>query len=339
MVNADQLRANGIFVPRLGFDEDFLLGGHSNIARELSEDVLYNPRFGTVTAILDKLAAAETHTAILSSELFEFLHARPNALKKLADALHTIGYEAKIIVYLRSRPHYIESLYSQMLRHGLDCPFDEYLEYVLQNGSYESTDGFTIFQFEYSKIVAAFASVFGVENLIVKPYGTVRGAAFLNDFLDTIGFPSGERRNSLDVENHSNPTLTFSEALDLLYANAKTYAGASDPTPAQLLASLYGSDVDFAKDPFSVIDQRDISLIVMRFATDTLQLLQGWGFALPAVVPRTNVTASKKRRDVLRHAAAQWNLRNYRQRCAQRYQAGMLPTNIVEAAQAAMECP
>lgn len=330
MDNADALRAKGVAVPRRAFDEDFMLGGHVNIARELSGDVLYNPRFGTLEDVLWHLRASQTHAALLTSELFEFLAEKPDAIARLGTALADEGYQVKVLVYLRARDRYIESLYSQLLRHGFDCPFDEYLSYILQHGRYDSTDGFLSFQFEYAHILEPFAKHFGKENLIVKRYGDHFGKAFLADFLETIGIKESERTD-LVFHKSENETLSFIDALALLFENAKCYAGADGPHPEDLLQP-YGSDCAFAYEPFSVIDPLDGTHLAMRFSADRVKVRDLFDADIPLLQSTTDVLGRKQRRSILRDAAVRWGLVDYRNRCITRHRAGMLPLNIIEAA-------
>lgn len=332
MDNADALRRVGLVVPRLGFDEDFMLGGHVNIARELSGDILFNPRFGTLDDVVAKLRDAQVPNALLTSELFEFLYEDPKALERLRLALSNAGYDVRVIVYLRSRERYIESLYLQMLRHGFDCPFDEYLSYILRHGQYDSTDGFLSFQFEYRKILESFSAVFGKHNLIIKRYGDHFGQAFLNDFLQTIGI-SNVPGTELIVKENENESLSFFDALTLLFENAKSYAGAVGPHPQELLQQR--GDVP-AWMPFSVLDGVDRAHIAMRFAADRIELQERFGITVILLEASTGLMERKARRSILRDAAQRWGLADYRSRCAERYRAGMLPANVVEAA--AMEC-
>lgn len=333
MTNADMLQTRGLFIPKFGFDEDFLLGGHANIARQFSGDVLYNPRFGSLGDLLEVMIDDELTAVLLTSELFEFWHRQPWVIKSFADAIFDAGYILKIIVYVRSRERYAESLYAQQLRHGFDCPFDEYLKYILDHGCYESTDFATCFQFEYAKIIDAFARYAGDENIIIKRYGETFGNEFVHDFLDTICYPRSARFD-LDFDPVENATLPFQEALEALYANAQMYAGADGPAPAALLESIAGDDVRVGSGTFAVVDHGDMSSFSMRFASDTLSLSRRYDAHVPLVQPLTNQDARKKRRHILREAARVWGLGDYRRRCQIRFRAGMLPENIVTAPEA-----
>lgn len=341
MENRWQLQGCDILVPRLAFETDFMLGGHVNIPRELSGDILFNPRFGTLANLYQTLCDTTCSTAIITSELFEFLWCKPDAVNRLAASIFEAGFQPKVIVYLRSRSRYIESLYSQMLRHGFDCPFDEYLDDVVRHGSFESTDGFLKFQLEYAKLLAPFADAFGIKNIIAKQYGKKHGRQFLDDFLDTVGC-SSDQRAALDMQPVENETLSFIEALDLLFQNASAYAGATGPPPTDLVQELYGDDTEFAKDGFSVMDHHDAANLAARFARDRIEVARRYGLEVPLVQPIRNVVDRKKRRRVMREASARWGLGDYRKRCQMRYRAGMMPLNVLEAgrnAADAMEYP
>lgn len=332
MDNREQLERSGILVPLLAFETDFMLGGHVNIPRELSGDILFNPKFGTLVRLYQTLCDTPCPTAIVSSELFEFLWCKPQAVNRLAAWISDAGFQPKVVVYLRSRSRYIESLYCQMLRHGFDCPFDEYLDDVLTHGRFESTDGFLNFQLEYAKLLAPYADAFGSENIIAKQYGKKHGRHFLDDFLDTVGCPQ-EVRVALEMGPVENETLTFAEALELLFQNACAYAGATGPSPDELLRALYGNDTEFAKEGFSVMDHLDAAHLAMRFARDRIEVARRYGVEVPLIQPITNLVNRKERRHVFAEAAERWGLLDYRKRCQVRYRAGMIPLNVLEAQQ------
>ena len=95
---------------------------HHNVAWELGGDRRFNPAATTVASVLAEVAAFDGD-AILSSEDFESVLHRPQALAPLLDPLRRRGREICVVVYLREPVGYRESLYVELIEHGLDVPF------------------------------------------------------------------------------------------------------------------------------------------------------------------------------------------------------------------------
>jgi hypothetical protein len=200
--NDSVLRSAGIFVPRSG-RTDQASAGHHNIAWELGGNPQFDPAYGTFADVIGEVAASDSRIVCLSSEEFEFLHADRRALTMLRDGFAAIGYETRIILYLRPQADYLESLYAEIVK-AWDVAFDDYFDTILADGGYQfewSTydQNFRAFgsclptlngmcsQFAYDELAGAFADVFGDSAMIVRAYrSSCTSAALLREFLDIL---------------------------------------------------------------------------------------------------------------------------------------------------------
>ena len=92
--NAEILADEGIYVPRAGRARRFLGSdyvGHHNIAWELNGDARFDRGEGTLADLLVETAAVSQRVVVITSEDFEYLHANPQALRKLALAFDARG--------------------------------------------------------------------------------------------------------------------------------------------------------------------------------------------------------------------------------------------------------
>ena len=99
-MNDDLFRAAGVFVPKTGRVAPGF-AGHHNIAWELSHDSQFDPTYGTFEMLLREAAYANENAMCISSEELEFLQFDEAALCNLRDGMLSIGYQPKIVLYLR----------------------------------------------------------------------------------------------------------------------------------------------------------------------------------------------------------------------------------------------
>ena len=134
--------------------------GHHNVAWELTGDTRYDPATGSLEDVVTELARTEAPTALLSSEDLESLYRRPDPMARLRASLEGIGYDVHVVVTLREPADYTESLYEELLKHGLTQSADEFVDQVLANRA-------IIFRnwdlcLDYRRLVSGFTDVFGI---------------------------------------------------------------------------------------------------------------------------------------------------------------------------------
>lgn len=170
--NGLALDRQGIYVPQAGrprrlFGSEEI--GHHNVAWELNGDQRFDPRAGTLTDLIDEVASCHHNAVVVSSEDFEYLHARPEALARFAAAFEAAGFSVFPLVYLRAQPRYAISLYHELLKHGLNASPESFVADLRQHGEFRFRNSW-IFQFKYSRLLDALAAVFDRSRVIARPY-------------------------------------------------------------------------------------------------------------------------------------------------------------------------
>lgn len=281
--NEDTLARRGIYVPRTGRPPG--LAGHHNIAWQLNGDSRFDSRHGTVAELIDEIASRGAPVACVSSEAFEYLHDEPAKLRRLARALRSIGYEARVLIYLRPQAEYAESLYAELVKHGLATSFPQFLQAVLRDGAF-AFRGNWLFRFEYGILLDALAKAFGREAVVARAYRGDRGVDFLlGDFLSIVSRGSLPADEVRPVER-LNASMTFLEVVRTLAGNVGASRIASETFTEREIG-----DLDARFDP---IHLRESMRIIHRFGRDNRRVRGRYGVSVPCV--------SKK--DLLRDLAA-----------------------------------
>ena len=178
-LNERALDREGLYVPASGRIGP--LTGHHNLAWQLNGDERFNRIHGTLAEPLAELRSRAALRVCLTSEDFEYLCKRPDALRRLAADLGELGYRCKLIVYLRPLVDYAESLYAELLKHGMAIGFDEFWE-TFSRGEFVFRERWH-FVSDYSAILDAFAAVFGSDHVIVRRYRQGQPTDLVADFV------------------------------------------------------------------------------------------------------------------------------------------------------------
>jgi hypothetical protein len=201
--------------------------GQHNLAWELSHDPRYRSQAGALDALVDELRRSRLHeVALVSSEDFETLYNRPKALAGLRLRLEDLGYSVRVLVTLRDPGDYLESLYAELLKHGLpEGDFDAFIANAVRQGGVVFRDW--DFRLNYEPLVGGFAEVFGPGAVCVLAYDP-------SDALGPIfqvcqGFtgtsiplvPGGRRVNVRDTEARFRYRLDPTQRRDIVDAFAE----------------------------------------------------------------------------------------------------------------------
>ncbi|SHH85137.1 hypothetical protein [Cognatishimia maritima] len=194
--NEDRFAAQGIYFPQEGrvqIDKALVHHKLSGIGgfRDMPEN--------EILALWKDIAALTSPTVIISSE---FLHSRIKAadgiafFEKVRDILS--GWDIKIVFYIRRQSHWVQSAYSQWVKQNRESR--RFSTFMRQFKNYPI------------KQIPMFGTVFGIENVIVRPF---EKAQFIDqdihkDFCAAIGL---EWHEDFEIE-HSNPNPRL--ALDAL---------------------------------------------------------------------------------------------------------------------------
>jgi hypothetical protein len=259
-MNEKLFRSAGVFVPRCGRN-NVAYAGHHNIAWDLARDGQFDPSLGSFDALLADIAASDASTVCLSSEEFEFLHADEAAMERLRDGLSSIGYETRIIVYVRPQADYIESLYAEIAR-AWNIGFDDFLETIVAEGSY------CLSRFDYVGLIDAFARTFSTKRVIVRAYKIAESpSSLLHDFVRIVA--ADVRCDKLQLPPRLNCKSAFADVIEArkrLLDCVVPYQG------------LQGQ----AFDPLSLFD---LMRIALRFSGSNGYIARTYGAHIPCASP------------------------------------------------------
>jgi hypothetical protein len=270
-MNDTALRSAGILAPLTGRPShlpEYPNFGNHNIAWELNDDPRFRPESGTLNELLSEIARAASHVVVLSSEDFEYLHAKPTALRELARALRDIGYEIEFITYLRPQGEYAQSLYLSLLLFGLDLSFSDFLDIILERGAFTFSDRW-IFQFDYTKLLDALADAAGPGGMSVRRYRqTAAASRLLAEFASIVQAPSGKAAfDQFDLPRRMNRRMSLETASELLLDN-------QDPSHHRERE---------AAPPGSFWKAEDGARLLARFSADNDDLANKYGLRLPVL--------------------------------------------------------
>jgi hypothetical protein len=233
-LNEAALLSAGVLVPQTGRPEH-LFGhrniGHHNIAWELNGDPRFEPEAGTLRDLASEISEVDPDRVVLSSEDFEYLHAKPAALDRLSNAIGELGYALEIVAYVRPQHEYVETLYLELIKHGLGLHFSEFLDAILEQGAFSFREGW-VFEFDYVKLLDAFVSVAGDAHVSVRRYRQEGPSTqILSEFASIIRNAGGEIAfEGLTLPKRINQRMSLEDAYNLLTGDA---AGGM-PVPIEL---------------------------------------------------------------------------------------------------------
>jgi hypothetical protein len=251
-MNEATFREAGVFVPRTG-RTSVAYAGHHNIAWDLARTAPFDPALGTFDDLLTEIAAAGAPTVSLSSEEFEFLHSDDAALHRLNSGLRSIGYEPRIVVYLRPQADYVESLYAELSR-VWNIPFSDFLDTIVTAGIYGRS------LFDYGPLLDAFARAFGSSGIIVRAYRAgSKSDTLLHEFAALIAPALAPVR--LTVPPRLNSMLRFADVV----AARERHLACTVP---------YRAPADQRFDP---LDIADIARLFVRFTGSNQRIARRFG--------------------------------------------------------------
>ncbi|RKZ51023.1 MAG: hypothetical protein DRR16_17890 [Candidatus Parabeggiatoa sp. nov. 3] len=135
---------------------------------------------------------------LISTEHF-FRKVKP---KEILEIFEGMNFQLKIIIYLRRQDHFLESLYNQDTKNArYQDSFEQFVNQEIQDKQ--------SYCYFYPKLLE-FASIFGQENIIVRPFETEQfyHHNLIEDFLNILGLnldetfslPESRRNESLPTE-------------------------------------------------------------------------------------------------------------------------------------------
>lgn len=137
------LRAYGTYVPRAGCPSESS-SGHHNIAWTLLRDRRASSSHGCIEALLRELERSRLTRAVVSSEEFEFLAARPDDLAQLDARIRRANWQPVYVLFLRSPGAYAISLLHEFPKQSLKVDVGDFFSRTLEEGCYTPPDALTL---------------------------------------------------------------------------------------------------------------------------------------------------------------------------------------------------
>ncbi len=254
-------------------------GGHHNLAWELSGDPRYDPQFGSWREVLAEIAASKMPAVCISSEDLGLLYQKPDALCDLRKQLNSLGYQVRIVIYLRPQADCVESAYAEMARHQVPFSFRQYLEGSIPSDP-RKPPGPRAYPFDYRKLLAPFERAFGQEALVVRAYrGSRRPNYLIKDFIATV-LPNRKIRglNYYFSRARHNPSLNFAQVVERTLAQRRLDGSGEFDGDHALVARG-----EFMRGRFDPLDLRDLRNIRQRLRESNLALRERYEIRLPTV--------------------------------------------------------
>jgi hypothetical protein len=272
LVENDELLAEaGIYVPRAGRVDG--VGGHHNLAWELSADPRFTPDHGTIADFLAEIRGRDALGICVSSEDFEYAADRPGALCAFANLIRAAGFAAVAVLYLRPQAGYAESLYAELVKHGLAVPFSAFFDTIVATGHIRLHERW-VFDFDYERLLDAFAAAFGHDHLIVRRYD----ADFVDvveDFFALIGAAASSGDQRFRKSQRLNSSIGFDDVMRRFERHARAdgtrRAGIVQPS---------------APGRFDPVALGDVVRVMRRFNAGNRRVLARYGVRIPCVSGR-----------------------------------------------------
>lgn len=207
-INSEYLKNNWVLYPSAGRFGRF--GGHHNIAAQLNNDKkIFKNKFGTLENLCAEIKKTNFSTVIISSESFQCLYSKPDKLRILNNCFEECGYSTEVIIFFRDQISYMEKLYRELLKYGMDIAFEEYAEEILNSGKfiYNHAEDSEIFSFTYEDIIKGFAEVFGKKNIRCVQYVYPVEPVFLKSIGLYDLYPNLKPVNRTDLINKTLPLI------------------------------------------------------------------------------------------------------------------------------------
>jgi hypothetical protein len=202
-----QLRGKNVLYPSAGRPAE-VPDAHHNVAWQLAGD----RRFRTAAGTLDDVAAeisAFPGDAIISSEDFESVLGSPLRLTPLLNHELLSNHTFTLVFYLRDQASYLESLFFEMLNHGMAVEASRFGEMALKHGQVLYNDW--VFCFDYSALQNSLRSL--PCKVVMRPNVQPDSGGVISDFLAFAGLevdiPDGRATQRVNVRQ------TLLKALEL----------------------------------------------------------------------------------------------------------------------------
>jgi hypothetical protein len=263
---AEGLRARGVLYPAAGRGS---LDGHHNIAWQLAGD----RRFRSSPGALDDLAleiSSFSGDAIVSSEDFESILGTPLRFLPLVKHPSLKDHRFSIVLWVRDQASYLESLFFQMLHHGMAEEGDRFCRRALAHGRIDHEDW--TFHLDYKTMNAGLLEL--PAQIAMRPYAGLAEKSIVSDFL-AFAQLDGNLAVAEAAEARKNLREGLAEALLLFYRHR---LGEDAPEPLKsALGQLFNGKTAHLRASLR-------AEFIARFAAGNRSVAKAYGFPASALM-------------------------------------------------------
>lgn len=199
------LNANSQLLRQAGFH--YIKAGRNHIAHNDLNMRLKRGNGKTVCdAVVAEIGTSPVDNHIISSELFF----RPGAASAFRQFLpKSIIRKTKVICYIRRQDKYLEAMYKQLVKNNRIAPDPQAFFLSRRDG------------LAYSKVLNAYADVFGQKNVIVRTFERQNfpDGSVTNDFAEILGLNITKRFQLSDATSNKSLSVAVSEMLGAINRN------------------------------------------------------------------------------------------------------------------------
>jgi hypothetical protein len=274
----DRFRDRGLLYPLSGIPDGY--HAQHNVAWQLAGDRRFRCRGGDVNAVAGEIGMF-SGDAILSSEDLESILATPERLLPLLRHPALADHVVTILFYVRDQATYAESLFFEMLRHGLAQDVRRFCSGLLAHGEFRYRDW--TFHFDYYRVFARLSHALRA-TIVVRPLAGLAGESSISDFLAFIGETSGG--DALAAERRANRRPTVTASLERFVQNRLR----DDPVAPVIVELLHALGPWSGQTPMLSCAMR--SAFDQRFASGNRRLARACGFSAEAIQIARRVPSS-----------------------------------------------
>ena len=268
-----QLRGENVLYPSAGRPSE-APGGHHNVAWQLGGDRRFRTNAGTLDDVAAEISAFPGD-AILSSEDFESVLGSPERLIPLLSHELLSKHTFTLMFYLRDQASYLESLFFEMLHHGMAVEASRLCEMALKHGQVFYDDW--VFYFDYFVLQNSFSGM--PINVVMRPYVQAESGGTIADFLAFTGLAAHIPPRS--ATQRVNVRQTLLEALELFL---QVRLGRRLKLPSNMAELLKNRDARLSPQMrFALAD---------RFESGNRDLMRLHGFASKALLIPTAIPSN-----------------------------------------------
>lgn len=174
----DELVERGLLYPRAGLNWH----AHHNIAWQMTRDRRFVSSSGSIDDLAKEVARFEGDV-ILSSEDLEALIDQPERFAPLRFHPAFREHEFIVFLYVRNQSSYVESLYFELLKHGLGDEFMAFVKPILRDRKLHLREW--TFYFDYAQIYSRWTAC-NWAKLVVRNYHQLARDSIVADFCSVV---------------------------------------------------------------------------------------------------------------------------------------------------------